>query len=162
MTEQNPVENDPVGPNPAGGPTGDESIAAERAILRAAGRDGLILVVGLAVLGSIAGYLIAGLPGVWGALVGAALAGLFCGGTVLSMQLSVGKGAAAMGAVVMGSWLVKIVILIALLAVLSRQDFYDRWVLMAVVMVGAIGSAVLDYRAVKSGRLPYVQPSAGA
>ena len=157
MTEQNPVEH-----GAAGQPTRDESIAAERSILRAAGRDGLILVVGLAVLGSIAGYLIAGMPGVWGALIGAALAGLFCGGTVLSMQLSVGKGATAMGAVVMGGWLVKIVILIAVLAVLSRQDFYDRWLLMAVVMIGAIGSAVLDYRAVKSGRLPYVQPSAGA
>lgn len=152
MTEQNPVA-----PQPA-----SDGVAAERAVLRVAGRDGLILVAGLAVLGGVVGYLIAGMPGVWGALVGAALAGLFCGATVVSMMFTVGKGAAATGAVVMGGWLVKMAILIAVLAVLSRQDFYDRWVLMVVVMVGAIGSAVLDYRAVKDGRVPYVQPDANS
>ena len=152
MTEQNPA-----GPEPA-----NDSVVAERAVLRTAGRDGLILVAGLAVLGSVVGYLIGGMPGVWGALVGAALAGLFCGATVVSMMLTVGKGAAATGAVVMGGWLVKMVILIAVLAVLSRQDFYDRWVLMVVVMIGAVGSAVLDYRAVKDGRIPYVQPDTRA
>jgi hypothetical protein len=152
MTEQNPVA--PLPDN--------DSTAAERAMLRAAGRDGLILVAGLAVLGSVVGYLVAGVPGVWGALVGAALAGLFCGGTVVSMMFAVGKGAAATGAVVMGGWLVKIVVLIAGLAVLSRLDFYDRWVLMVVVLIGAVGSAVLDYRAVKGGRIEYVQPDAGS
>lgn len=152
MTEQ----NSPA-PRPA-----DDSSAAERAVLRAAGRDGLILVAGLAVLGSVVGYLVAELPGVWGALVGAALAGLFSGGTVLSMMFAAGKGPAATGAVVMGGWLVKIVLLIVVLAVLSRLDFYDRWVLMAVVTIGAIGSAVLDYRAVKGGRIEYVRPDAEA
>jgi hypothetical protein len=46
----------------------------------------------------------------------------------------------------------------ALLALLRGADFYDRWVLLAVLAVGAIGSALLDYRAVRDGRLPYVQP----
>lgn len=152
MTDQNPAAPEPA----------NESVVAERAVLRTAGRDGLILVAGLAVLGSVVGYLIGGMPGVWGALVGAALAGLFCGATVVSMMLTVGKGAAATGAVVMGGWLVKMAILIAVLAVLSRQDFYDRWVLLVVVMIGAVGSAVLDYRAVKDGRIPYVQPDTRA
>jgi hypothetical protein len=31
-----------------------------------------------------------------------------------------------------------------------------------VVMIGAVGSAVLDYRAVKDGRIPYVQPDTRA
>ncbi|WP_369369572.1 hypothetical protein AB1046_12155 [Promicromonospora sp. Populi] len=152
MTEQNPVVPQPE----------NDTIVAERAMLRTAARDGLILVGVLAVLGSVIGYFVAGLPGVWGALVGAALAGVFSGATVVSMMLTVGKGAVSMGAVVMGGWLVKMVFLVAVLAVLSRQDFYDRWVLMAVVLIGAIGSAVLDYRAVRDGRVPYVQPDAKA
>ncbi|PUB22885.1 hypothetical protein C8K30_112107 [Promicromonospora sp. AC04] len=152
MTEQSPVAPQ----------ADDDNTAAERAMLRAAGRDGLILVAGLAVLGSVVGYLAVGLPGVWGALIGAALAGLFCGATVLSMMLAVGRSAAGMGAVVMGGWLAKMVILVAVLAVLSRQDFYDRWVLMVVVLLGAVGSAVLDYRAVKGGRVTYVQPDTKA
>ncbi|MFD2793168.1 hypothetical protein ACFS27_06375 [Promicromonospora vindobonensis] len=152
MTEQNPTA-----PQSAG-----ESFAAERAVLRVAGRDGLLLVAGLAVLGSIAGYLLAGLPGVWGALVGAALAGLFSGGTVLSMLFAVGKGPTTTGAIVMGGWLIKIAVLIGVLAALSGLDFYDRWTLMAVVLVGAVGSALLDYRAVRSGQIPYVRPDAEA
>jgi hypothetical protein len=132
--------------------------AAEQAVLRTALRDGLILVAGLAVLGSLVGFLVAGLPGLWGALIGAVLAAFFCGTTVWSMLYTVGKGATVMGAVVMGSWLAKMVVLIVVMVVLTQYDFYDRIVLFVVLLLGAVGSAVLDYRAVQSGRIPYVQP----
>jgi hypothetical protein len=46
--------------------------------------------------------------------------------------------------------------------VLTRFDFYDRVVLFVVLLLGAVGSALLDYRAVKNGRVPYVEPEAGA
>jgi hypothetical protein len=39
------------------------------------------------------------------------------------------------------------------------MDFYDRVVLAVVVAVAVIGSALLDYRAVSRGRVPYVSPS---
>ena len=136
--------------------------AAERAVLRTALRDCLILVAGLAVLGSLVGLLVAGQPGLWGALIGAVLAAFFCGTTVWSMLYTVGKGATTMGAVVMGSWIAKMVVLVAVLAVLTRFDFYDRVVLFVVLLLGAVGSALLDYRAVKNGRVPYVEPEAGA
>ncbi|MFD6139041.1 hypothetical protein [Promicromonospora sp. NPDC060271] len=136
--------------------------AAERAVLRTALRDCLVLVGGLAVLGSLVGLLVAGQPGLWGGLIGAALAAFFCATTVWSMLYTVGKGATAMGAVVMGSWIAKMVVLVAVLAVLTRFDFYDRVVLFVVLLLGAVGSAVLDYRAVKNGRVPYVEPEAGA
>jgi hypothetical protein len=130
-------------------------------MLRTALRDCLILVAGLAVLGSLVGLLVAGLPGLWGGLIGAAIAAFFCGTTVWSMLYTVGKGATAMGAVVMGSWLAKMVVLVAVLLVLTRFDFYDRVVLFVVLLIGAIGSALLDYRAVKNGRVTYVEPDAG-
>jgi hypothetical protein len=136
--------------------------AAERAVLSTALRDCLILVAGLAVLGSLVGFLVAGQPGLWGALIGTGLAAFFCATTVWSMLYTVGKGATAMGAVVMGSWIAKMVVLVAVLAVLTRFDFYDRVVLFVVLLLGAVGSAVLDYRAVKNGRVPYVEPEAGA
>jgi hypothetical protein len=131
-------------------------------VLRTALRDCLILVAGLAVLGSLVGLLVAGQPGLWGGLIGAALAAFFCATTVWSMLYTVGKGATAMGAVVMGSWIAKMVVLVAVLAVLTRFDFYDRVVLFVVLLLGAVGSALLDYRAVKNGRVPYVEPEAGA
>ena len=52
----------------------------------------------------------------------------------------------------------KIVVLVVVLALLRGADFYDRWVLFAVLALGAVGSALLDYRAVRGGRVPYVQP----
>jgi hypothetical protein len=144
-------------PHASGAPRG----AAEQAMLRTALRDCLILVTGLAVLGSLVGLLVAGLPGVWGGLIGAAIAAFFCGTTVWSMLYTVGKGATAMGAVVMGSWLAKMVVLVAVLLVLTRFEFYDRVVLFVVLLIGAIGSALLDYRAVRNGRVTYVEPDAG-
>jgi len=145
-------------PDAPGAPRG----AAEQAMLRAALRDCLILVAGLAVLGSLVGLLVAGVPGLWGGLIGAALAAFFCATTVWSMLYTVGKGATTMGAVVMGSWLAKMVVLIGVLLVLTRFDFYDRVVLFVVLLLGAVGSALLDYRAVKNGRITYVEPEAGA
>jgi hypothetical protein len=136
--------------------------AAEQAMLRTALRDCLVLVAGLAVLGSLVGLLVAGLPGVWGALIGAALAAFFCATTVWSMLYTVGKGATTMGAVVMGSWLAKMAVLIVALVILTQFDFYDRVVLFVVLLIGAVGSALLDYRAVKNGRVTYVDPDAGA
>jgi hypothetical protein len=133
--------------------------AAEQAVLRTALRDGLILVAALAVLGSLVGLLVDGLPGLWGGLIGAAIAAFFCGTTVWSMLYTVGKGATVMGAVVMGSWLAKMVVLIVVLVVLTQFDFYNRVVLFVVLLVGAVGSAFLDYRAVKNGRITYVEPS---
>ncbi|MFD2028176.1 hypothetical protein [Promicromonospora aerolata] len=150
MTEQEPHAPD--------APRG----AAEQAMLRAALRDGLILVAGLAVLGSLVGLLVAGVPGLWGGLIGAAIAAFFCGTTVWSMIYTVGKGATTMGAVVMGTWIAKMVVLVAVLLVLTRFDFYDRVVLFIVLLLGAVGAALLDYRAVKNGRVTYVEPEAGA
>ncbi|MFE6971841.1 hypothetical protein [Isoptericola sp. NPDC057653] len=137
---------------------GEHATTAERAVLRVALRDTLLLVGALVVLGGGIGLLVAGLPGLWGALVGAGIAAFFCATTIWSMMRTVGSSPARMAAFVMGAWVAKIVVLIVLLALLKGATFYDPWVLIAVLAVGAIGSALLDYRAVNAGRVPYVQP----
>ncbi|MFI2105488.1 hypothetical protein ACH436_19505 [Isoptericola sp. NPDC019693] len=149
-------------PDPAAGPaagaTGEHATDAERRVLRTALRDTLLLVGALVVLGGGIGFLVAGVPGLWGALVGAAIAAFFCATTIWSMMRTVGSSPARMAAFVMGAWVAKIVVLIVVLALLQGRTFYDPWVLIAVLGVGAIGSALLDYRAVNRGRVPYVQP----
>lgn len=144
--------------DPAADALGESAAAAERRVLRAALRDTLLLVGALVVLGGGIGLLVAGLPGLWGALVGAAIAAFFCATTIWSMMRTVGSSPARMAAFVMGAWVAKIVVLIVVLALLQGATFYAPWVLIAVLAVGAIGSALLDYRAVNSGRVPYVQP----
>ncbi|SKC35305.1 hypothetical protein [Krasilnikoviella flava] len=143
---------------PDAAPGADAATVAERAVLRTALRDTLLLVGALVVLGGGIGLLVAGMPGLWGALVGAAIAAFFCATTIWSMMRTVGSSPARMAAFVMGAWVAKIVVLIVVLALLQGATFYAPWVLIVVLGVGAIGSALLDYRAVNSGRVPYVQP----
>lgn len=147
----------PSTPTPAGAPSG----AAVRAVFRRALRDMLVLVAVLAVLGVAAGALLAEEPmrGVWGALIGVAVTLVFSGTTVVSMLRTAESSVTTTGAVILGAWLVKMMVLIALFAVLDGLDFYDRTVLVVVLLVGVLGSAVLDYRAVVRGRVPYVEPA---
>lgn len=129
---------------------------AVRQVFRTALRDMLLLLGVLAVLGIGIGYAVAGAKGVWGALIGIGLALVFSGTTVVSMLCTARSAPTTMAAVVMGAWLGKLVVLIAVLVVLRGQAFYSRGVLAALLVVGVVGSAVLDYRAVRGGRVPYV------
>ncbi|NHT17001.1 hypothetical protein G6556_04735 [Cellulomonas sp. IC4_254] len=129
------------------------------AVFRRALRDMIWLVAGVTVVGVLVGWLVAGLPGVWGALIGAAIALVFSGTTTLSMLKTDTAAPGRMMAVIMGTWLGKLVVVIVVLAVLRGMDFYDRYVLAVVVAVAVIGSALLDYRAVSRGRVPYVSPT---
>ncbi|GAA2727197.1 hypothetical protein [Cellulomonas aerilata] len=164
MTDTPPVPE--LGREPVPAPGHDagpgRSHDAVTSVFRTALRDMLVLLGALAVLGIGLGYAVAGMPGVWGALIGIGLALLFSGTTVASMLLTARAPATTMAAVVMGAWLAKVVVLIAVLALIRDEDFYHRGVLAAVLFAGVIGSALLDYRAVRVGRVPYVTPSGDA
>lgn len=163
MTTSQPEPTQPDGAQPAEQPV-EQTIGqhgqAVRAVFRTALRDVLVLLGALTVLGVAIGALVSGLPGVWGALLGVGVALLFSATTVWAMLRTVDASPSTTAGVVMGSWLVKMVVLIVILVVLRGMDFYDRWVFAAVLLVGVIGSAVLDYRAVSRGRIPYVEPGA--
>ncbi len=134
-----------------------------RDVFRRALRDMLALVAVVAVLGVGIGALVAEPPsaGVWGALIGVAITLLFSGTTVLSMLVTAGSSPVRMAGVVLGSWLAKMVLLIVLLVVLRDLQFYDRRVLVAVLLAGVLGSVLVDYRAVVKGRIPYTTPRTG-
>ncbi|MBL0885827.1 hypothetical protein [Myceligenerans indicum] len=140
--------------------TSAEPQGPERAVLRSALRDGGLLVAGLVVVGGLVGLATAGLPGLLGALAGGVVVAFFCGTTVWSMWASVGKPPATMAGYVMGSWLAKMAVLflalLALRGVIDGMPAAARFVVLGVVALGAVGSALLDYRAVRNGRVPYV------
>ncbi len=134
-----------------------QSTAAE--VFRTALRSMLRLLVLLLAVGVAAGWATRGLPGVWGALIGVGITLVFSGTTVVAMLRTADSSATTTAAVVMGSWLAKMIVVIVVLAVIRDQVFYDRAVLAAVLAVGVVGSALLDYRAVLRGRVPYVETS---
>lgn len=130
------------------------------AVFRRALRDTGLLLGVLAVVGVGVGALVAGLPGVWGALIGVGLALVFSGTTVVAMLRTLHSPPHTMAAVVMGTWLAKVLVVVVVLALLRDLDFYSRGVLAGVLALGVVGSAVLDFRAVNGGRVPYVEPGA--
>ena len=129
-----------------------------RAVFRTALRDLLVFDAALAVGAVATGWFVAGASGLWGAVLGAGLILVFSGTTVVSMLKTATSSATTTAAVVMGGWLVKMLVLIVALAVLREFDFYDKRVLGAVLAVGVVGAALVDYRAVARGRVPNVTP----
>ncbi len=134
-------------------------LAAVTLTLRRALRAVLAFLGALLVLGIAIGAAIAGWAGVWGALIGVGVAAFFSGTTIVVMLRTVHASPAATAGAVMGSWIAKMAVLIVVLALMRTADFYDRWVFAVVLLVGVIGSALLDYRAVARGRVPYVDPA---
>lgn len=156
MTTPEPTRDVEPDEGPAELPYVPEHVSKE--IFRSALRATLALLVGLAVLGIGAGYLVSGTPGVWAAVLGVGIALLFSGSTIASMLWTADKSPNTMMAVLMGVWIAKMVVLVVILALLGQVDFYDRVVFAVVVLVGVVGSAGLDMYSVVKGRQPYVSP----
>lgn len=126
-----------------------------RRVLRIGGLSALVALPAAAAIG----YLFAGTPGAWGGLIGMGLAVSFFGVTVLVALFTSGMEAVKLGVWVMGSWLVKIVILISVLAALDQHDFYSRITLFVALLVGTVGCLVMEALLVMRTRVPYVEPA---
>ncbi|MFC8731967.1 hypothetical protein ACFT5B_05860 [Luteimicrobium sp. NPDC057192] len=134
------------------------SSEAATALFRRALRDVLVFLAAVTVVGVVVGAIFAGTKGVWGALLGAAVALVFSGTTVWSMWRSSHSSPAAMLGIVAGSWLAKMVVLVVALVALQGQDFYSKPVFLVVVLVGVFGSVALDTINYQRARIPYVEP----
>lgn len=126
--------------------------------LRAAARNGVLGLVVLAVVAAVVGGLAVGTRGVWGALLGAAVCGGFVLFTVGVVLGTAGSAPTTTAAVLMGTWLLKLVTLIVALAVLRRFEFYDRTTFGVVVIVGVVVLLGLETLAVVRTRTTYVDP----
>lgn len=152
-----PIESGPTRPLMAG-PTASD--LAERDVFRQAGKYLAISLCALAVLGAVGGWLVAGLSGVWGALLGLIVVALFAVPTVWTAGRSVGLSP-KLGAVLLGgSWAAKLVALIVILAALRSQEWFHRGTFFVVVLVGAMAAAAGLAAAVTKGRIPYVEAAA--
>lgn len=128
------------------------------AALRSAVRYGVLGLIALAVIGSIVATLLAGMPGLYGALLGAAVGGLFILCTALGVLFTAKLPATTAGAVILGTWLLKMILAIAVLAILKPLDFYDKMSLVLVMVFSLIivlGAETYGVLGVKS---PYVEP----
>ncbi len=121
---------------------------------------GAFLALGIMVIGAIVGGLVAGTSGVVSALIGTVMAVVFMGITAGSILLAnrFAGSEAAIGAffgIVMGGWLVKFVVFLALMFLLRGQPWIQPVVLLLSIIAGVIGSLVVDVVVVMKSRMPY-------
>jgi hypothetical protein len=125
------------------------------AVLRWGSLGALVAIV----LAAVLGWVIAGMPGLWGAILGIAIPVAFFSVTVIVALVTLRVRPEVFGAAILGSWILKIAILIAVLAVLSRADFYSRTAFFIAFVVGTVGYLLTEAIIVVRTRVPYVEPT---
>lgn len=107
---------------------------------------------------TLVGWIVGGAPGAWGAFLGMAIAVGFLAVTVVVALLTAGMDASTLGIVVIGSWLVKVALLMVVLGMLREQTFYSRPALLLSLLLGVVGTLLLEGVVVTRTRVPYVEP----
>ncbi len=122
---------------------------------------GSIVTLAIAVVGSIVGYLLAGLGGLASALTGAGLTALFMGFTALSVVLAARvtrdkPGSPLYFGIVVGMWGLKFVVFIVILVLVRGQPWMSPYVFFVAMIAAVIGSLIADVVALAGARVPYV------
>jgi hypothetical protein len=120
------------------------------------------IVIGLlAVGGAVVGYMVSGVTGMISGLLGAAMWLVFLALTAVSIQLAIratkdDPGSPVFFAIVLGSWVLKLVLFVVLSIWLRSQPWLDPTVFFVTVIIAVIGSLVFDVIAFQRARVPYV------
>jgi len=130
-------------------------------IAKRASLVGLVVTSVIAIVAATAGALLSELPGMLGALVGAALGYALLGLTPLSIMwgFRLGKGdvlSPGFFAAVLGTWLLKFVVFLAAVLWLGDQEWLDRTVLFLTIVAAVVATLVTDLVVVVKSRMPYV------
>lgn len=131
----------------------------QSAPLRAAVRYGIFGLIALAVVGSIVASLVAGWAGLWGALIGVAVGGGFVLCTALAVLFTEKLPPATSGAVLLGSWLLKMILAILVLGILKGMDFYSKGALVIVMVLALIIVLGAETYGLLKIKVPYVVPA---
>jgi branched-subunit amino acid transport protein AzlD len=59
---------------------------------------------------------------------------------------------------VMGSWLLKMVLVLLVIVAIKDADFYHRGVMFGATAVAVVGSVLIDLQTVATARIPHVRP----
>jgi hypothetical protein len=117
---------------------------------------GSLLVLAIALLGSLVGYLTIGLSGVCAALIGSGAAFLFTALTALSVLIGSKLNLAGFLGAVLGGWLVKMVLFLIGFNTLNKAAWLTREsrpIVFFTVVAAVIGGLVIDTMIVSKARL---------
>ncbi|MET8775413.1 hypothetical protein AB0H49_32630 [Nocardia sp. NPDC050713] len=139
-------------PNPIPGPD---------APLKSALRYGLIGLAVLVVLSAAIATAVAGLPGLWGALLGAAIGGVFILTTAAVVLFGAKLPPSTAGLVMLASWVGKVLLVLIAVAILNQFDFYNRVALFLTVIGALVIVLGAETYGVLRQKVPYVSTTAG-
>ncbi|MDO5076587.1 hypothetical protein [Corynebacterium sp.] len=128
-----------------------------RPLLRALRYGGYALVVICIASLALWGW-VADLAGVWGVLLGAAIGGGFMLLTVLSVLVTSNTSPSVTGAVVLGGWLLKVIVLIIVLYLIQDLTFYHKWALLVTTVLALVAVLSSEVWGVITTKVTYVQP----
>ncbi|MEV0080676.1 hypothetical protein AB0H58_30055 [Nocardia neocaledoniensis] len=129
--------------------------------LRTALRYGLIGLGVLVVVSVVIATAVAGTPGLWGALLGAAIGGGFILTTLVSVMLGAKLPPSTQGLVLLVSWVGKLLVALIVVGVLNQFDFYSRPALFFTVVGALLIVLGAETYGVVSVKVPYVTTRAG-
>ena len=132
-------------------------VTARQAAIRAA-VFGLLAWLIITAIGIFIGDAVDGSAGFWGSALGAIVAGLFFSVTAVIAVTTTKMGPDKLGFVILGSWLLKIVILMGVLAWLRTEDFYSRPFFFAVLVIQTMVLLALEAVILTRAKVPYVDP----
>lgn len=116
-----------------------------------------VLVLSVAAICSLVGYLLVGFDGVLTALLGAAIALVFTSMTILSVLFGARLPLGGFYGLVLGGWLLKVVLFGVLLATLQRIDFIHGPTLFFAIVLSVLGSLGIDSWVVLRSKIPTVE-----
>lgn len=96
------------------------------------------------------------LPGIWGVLLGASIGGGFVLLTALSVLATSNTSAATTGAIVLGGWLLKIVVLIIVLVGIRNLEFYDKYAFLVTLVLALVVVLACEVWGVITSKVTYV------
>lgn len=114
---------------------------------------GVVLLLSLAIWGGKYG-----LPGIWAALLGSAIGGTFVLTTAFLVLATAKTDPQTTQAVVLGSWLLKLVVFLVLMWVLRPLTFYNHTAMAVTTLVALIVLLGCETWGVITSRVTYVQP----
>ena len=98
------------------------------------------------------------MPGLWGALLGAAIGGVFVLLTVVVVIATANTSPTVTGAVLLGTWLLKLIVAIVAVAALKPLDFYSRPAFALTIVIAMVVVLATESVAIIRHRAPAVEP----
>lgn len=129
-----------------------EELGDHRRPLKRAIRQGSIALVVITILSLMVWGASQGLEGIWGVLLGAGIGGGFVLGTVVVVLFTAHANPTTTLAIMMGSWLMKIMLVMIILFILKGMDFYSRTALGATMIVALVVVLAVETVAILSTR----------